>query len=50
MIVNAFHNIAQIEASLWEAANQLRVNSKLTATEYSMPSPVQHGVAQVGSL
>jgi hypothetical protein len=35
MTANAFHNIAQIETSLWEAADQLRAN--LTATEYSMP-------------
>ncbi len=33
MTVNAFHNIAQIETSLWEAADQLRANSNLTATE-----------------
>ncbi|MBX7134725.1 MAG: type I restriction-modification system subunit M [Fimbriimonadaceae bacterium] len=26
-----------LESSLWEAADQLRANSKLTATEYSMP-------------
>jgi type I restriction enzyme M protein len=37
MAANAFHNIAQIETSLWEAADQLRANSNLTATEYSMP-------------
>lgn len=37
MSANAFHNITQIEASLWEAADQLRANSNLTATEYSMP-------------
>ena len=37
MTANAFHNIAQIEASLWEAADQLRANSKLTAIEQSMP-------------
>jgi type I restriction enzyme M protein len=37
MSSNAFHNIAQIETSLWEAADQLRANSNLTATEYSMP-------------
>lgn len=37
MTANAFHNIAQIESSLWEAADQLRANSNLTATEYSMP-------------
>jgi type I restriction enzyme M protein len=37
MTDNAFHNIAQVETSLWEAADQLRANSNLTATEYSMP-------------
>ncbi len=37
MTANAFHNIAQVETSLWEAADQLRANSNLTATEYSMP-------------
>ncbi|MFS0514828.1 N-6 DNA methylase [Nostoc sp. UIC 10607] len=30
-------NISELESSLWEAADQLRANSKLTATEYSMP-------------
>ena len=30
-------NIQQLEDELWEAADQLRANSKLTATEYSMP-------------
>ncbi len=30
-------NIEQIEASLWEAADQLRANSKLTSSEYCMP-------------
>jgi type I restriction enzyme M protein len=37
MTANAFHNISQIEASLWEAADQLRANSKLTSSEYCMP-------------
>ncbi len=37
MTANAFHTIAQIETSLWEAADQLRANSSLMATEYSMP-------------
>lgn len=30
-------NIQQLEDELWEAADQLRANSKLTAAEYSMP-------------
>lgn len=30
-------NIQQLERKLWEAADQLRANSKLTASEYSMP-------------
>lgn len=37
MSANAFHSIAQIEASLWDAADQLRANSKLTSSEYCMP-------------
>ena len=30
-------NLSQLESSLWEAADQLRANSKLNASEYSMP-------------
>ena len=30
-------NLAKLEADLWEAADQLRANSKLTAAEYSLP-------------
>ncbi|QIL43225.1 N-6 DNA methylase [Acidovorax sp. HDW3] len=30
-------NIQQLENELWDAADQLRANSKLTAAEYSMP-------------
>ena len=37
MTGNALHDIEQIEASLWEAADQLRANSKLTSSEYAMP-------------
>ena len=37
MTANAFHNISQIESSLWEAADQLRANSKLTSSEYCIP-------------
>lgn len=40
MTANAFHNIAQVETSLWEAADLLRANFNLTATEYSMPMSV----------
>jgi type I restriction enzyme M protein len=29
--------LKQLEDDLWEAADQLRANSKLTASEYSMP-------------
>jgi len=35
--VSALHNISKIEDSLWEAADQLRANSKLTSSEYCMP-------------
>src|SRR4051794_22816581 len=37
MTGNHFQNIAQLEDSLWEAADQLRANSKLTSSEYCMP-------------
>jgi len=30
-------NIEKIESGLWEAADQLRANSKLTSTEYCIP-------------
>lgn len=30
-------HLARLEAGLWEAADQLRANSRLNATEYSMP-------------
>jgi type I restriction enzyme M protein len=30
-------NVRQLESELWEAADQLRANSKLTAAEYAMP-------------
>lgn len=29
--------LRKLEAELWRAADQLRANSKLTASEYSMP-------------
>lgn len=29
--------LKQLEDDLWEAADQLRANSKLTANEYAMP-------------
>lgn len=35
--VETMLNISQLESSLWEAADQLRANSKLNANEYSMP-------------
>ena len=37
MTANAMQSINQIESSLWEAADQLRANSKLTSSEYCMP-------------
>lgn len=30
-------SVQQLEKELWEAADQLRANSKLTASEYAMP-------------
>lgn len=38
MSANALQNISKIEDSLWEAADQLRANSKLTSSEYCMPA------------
>ncbi len=32
-----YQELKQLESDLWEAADQLRANSKLTASEYSMP-------------
>jgi type I restriction enzyme M protein len=37
MTANALQNISKIEDNLWEAADQLRANSKLTSSEYCMP-------------
>jgi type I restriction enzyme M protein len=34
---HALKDLDKIEASLWEAADQLRANSKLTSSEYCMP-------------
>jgi type I restriction enzyme M protein len=34
---NQLPAFAQLEADLWEAADQLRANSKLTSSEYCMP-------------
>src|SRR5882762_1428400 len=31
------NQLRKLEAELWKAADQLRANSKLTASEYSMP-------------
>lgn len=32
-----FKHIEKLEADLWEAADQLRANSKLTSSDYFMP-------------
>lgn len=32
-----YQELKLLEDDLWEAADQLRANSKLTASEYSMP-------------
>jgi type I restriction-modification system DNA methylase subunit len=34
---NQLTTFAQLEADLWEAADQLRANAKLTSSEYCMP-------------
>jgi type I restriction enzyme M protein len=35
--VNTFKDIEKLEADLWEAADNLRANSKLTSSDYFMP-------------
>ncbi|CUS31628.1 HsdM family class I SAM-dependent methyltransferase [Candidatus Nitrospira nitrificans] len=37
MTINQLAHIEQLEANLWDAADNLRANSKLTAGEYCMP-------------
>jgi type I restriction enzyme M protein len=37
MTANALRDIEKLESRLWEAADQLRANSKLTSSEYCMP-------------
>lgn len=37
MTINHLANIDRLEANLWDAADNLRANSKLTAGEYCMP-------------
>ena len=37
MTDHSLQDIQKIESSLWEAADQLRANSKLTSSEYCMP-------------
>ena len=39
MVGNQLQNIEQLEGSLWEAADQLRANSKLTSSEYLLRGP-----------
>ncbi|RPI90293.1 MAG: hypothetical protein EHM42_01600 [Planctomycetaceae bacterium] len=34
---SSFHDIARLETDLWQAADQLRANSKLTSSDYFMP-------------
>jgi len=37
MIANIYNDIEKLEADLWEAADNLRANSKLTSSDYFMP-------------
>jgi type I restriction enzyme M protein len=37
MTTDAFRDIEKLEADLWEAADNLRANSKLTSSDYFMP-------------
>src|SRR5947199_8951451 len=36
-MTDTFRDIEKLEADLWEAADNLRANSKLTSSEYCMP-------------
>ena len=36
MTANVFHNIAQVEASLWEASGLLRANSNLPSSQHDL--------------
>jgi type I restriction enzyme M protein len=40
-----YQELKQLEDDLWEAADQLRANSKLTASEYSIPVLGRIGVS-----
>ena len=37
MTADVFKDIEKLEADLWEAADNLRANSKLTSSDYFMP-------------
>jgi len=37
MTSDAFKDIEKLETDLWEAADNLRANSKLTSSDYFMP-------------
>ena len=37
MTTDSFKDIERLEADLWEAADNLRANSKLTSSDYFMP-------------
>src|SRR5579872_4438985 len=37
MTTDSFRDIEKLEADLWEAADNLRANSKLTSSDYFMP-------------
>ena len=38
-MTDVFGNIEKLERDLWEAADNLRANSKLTSSDYFMPVP-----------
>jgi len=37
MTTDSYHDIKKLEDDLWEAADNLRANSKLTSSDYFMP-------------
>lgn len=38
MTAGSFKDIEKLESDLWEAADNLRANSKLTSSDYFMPA------------
>jgi hypothetical protein len=46
MTNETFNDIEKLEADLWEAADNLRANSKLTSSDYFMPVEIYDEMAE----